>query len=184
MGIEELKQQLLKEAEQKAKTQEVEAEKQAKQIAESTAGEAKSYAEEMKRNAETMLATAEKKELAAAEFEGKKGLLDKKKEIIDRVVEQAKQDLQELPSAQRKKMVQTLLSKAKKEIPVKHVYLDKKDMSLVKEKGIKVSVESMVGGLIAETDDGKIIVDLRFETLLEQTRDVNLQKLGEVLFGG
>tara|TARA_Y100000310_G_C20689121_1_gene821030 strand:- start:2166 stop:2720 length:555 start_codon:yes stop_codon:yes gene_type:complete len=182
MGIEELKNQIMEEANKKVEGMLKKSKEEAEKTLAETNKDLKKHEENSRLNAEKMIQTAERKELAAGEFEGKKSLLDKKKEIIDLVVDEAKKELQKQKTSQKKALLQKLLKQAKKEIKVKRVIVDIKDKSLIKEKGVKVTTETLSGGLIAETDDGKIIVDMSFDTLLQQAKEENLQELSEVLF--
>ena len=184
MGLEEVKKQIIEEAQKKAQDMASEASAEAKRILAYADKEVRHYEKELKANSEKMLAAQERKELAAAEFDGRRAILDKKKGMIDRAIDEAKNELKKLPAEQRKKLISKLLEKAKSEIAVKRVYLNKKDNSYVKEKGITVKEKEMVGGLIAETGDGRISVDYSFEETLNEVKEAHLQELSEVLFSG
>ena len=179
-----MKKQIGEEAERTAQLLLQDAQTEAQRITKDGEREIKEYAKEARGNAEKMLAALEKKELAAAEFEGKRRILDKKKEVIERVMDEAKKALKKLPAEERRKIIATLLEKAKQEITAKRVSMNKRDMPYIKEKGIKVKEKDMLGGLIAETADGKVSVNLSFEELLEQIKEKYLQELSEGLFRG
>ena len=184
MGLEEVKKQLLEEAQKKAQEIASDASAEANRIIMEADKEVRQYEKELRANAEKMLEAQERKELAAAEFDGRRVTLDMKKEMIERVIEEAKKELKKLPAEQRKKLIARLLEKANEEIAVKKVYLNSKDKSYVKEKGIVVKEKEMTGGLIAETGDGRISVDYSFEEKLSEIKEAYLQELSEVLFGG
>ena len=183
MGLNEVKKQIIEEAEKQAKLLTQDAQSEIKLITADAEREVKSYEKELRSNSDKMLAAVERKELAAAEFEGKRAMLDKKKEIIEGAMDAARSELKKLSADSRKKLIKELLEQAKKEIEVKKVYLNKKDKSYIKEKGITVKDKEMLGGLIAETSDGKISVDLSYEEMLMQIKEKYLQELSGVLFG-
>lgn len=184
MGLNEVKKQIVEDAEHQAKLLMQAAQAEGQHAAMDAEKDVQRHEKELRDNAEKMLAAVERRELAAAEFEGKRALLDKKKELIQHVMEKAMDDLKKLPSEERKTMIGELLGKAQHEIEVTTVYVNRQDKSLVKEKGVTIKEKNITGGLIAETADGKISVDLSFEALLEQIKDEHLQELSEVLFHG
>ncbi|MBI4153234.1 hypothetical protein HY497_01810 [Candidatus Woesearchaeota archaeon] len=182
MGLQEVKKKIVEEAERQAKLLTDSADAEIQKIDGSVKKEMVEYEKELKRNAEGMLKTAERKEHAAAEFEGKRMLLDAKKAAIDKVVQEARKRLQKLSLAERKKLLEQLMKKAEKEIGVKKVYVNAKDMPTVKRKGIDAVQKDILGGLVAETGDGKISIDLSFDTLLEQLQQDHLREISEALF--
>jgi V/A-type H+-transporting ATPase subunit E len=183
MAIEDVKQQLLSEAEAKAKKIVAEADTQVEASTKQIEEEVKTYESHLQKQNEDMLTLHKRKELAQAEFDGKKLLLDAKKELVDQTMEKVQHMLEQLPPAKRKKLNEALLKEASKEITVKQVILAKKDLRTVSKAGIKKITGDITGGLIAETADGKILVDLSVESMLEQIRAEKLQEVSEVLFG-
>ncbi len=182
MGLDEVRKQIIEEAEQQTRLLLQDAHTESARIMSEAERGIKQYEKELRANAEKLIVTAERKELAAAEFEGKRMLLDKKKEMINKVIEEAKKELKHLHAEQRKAAVTKLLNMAKQEIEVKKVYINERDISYIKEKGIVTKEREMLGGLIAETSDGKISVDFSFETLLDEIKQTHLQQLSGVLF--
>ena len=182
MGLQDVKKKIVEEAENQAKLLMSSADAEIKKIESSVKKEVQEYESELKRNAENLLNSAERKEHAGAEFEGKRMLLDAKKAAIEVVMQDVKKRLQKLSLEERKELVEQLMTKAEKEIDVKKVYVGAKDMPTLKGKGITVVEKSMLGGLIAETQDGKISVDFSFEALLEQLQQAHLREMSEVLF--
>ena len=61
--------------------------------------------------------------------------------------------------------------------------LCKEDFDLLKSKAIKMKSSAIEGGLIAETKDEGISVNLSFEEILGQLREELAMKVQEVLFG-
>lgn len=182
MGLQDVKKRIVEEAETQAKLLMSSADAELKNIEGSVKKEVQEYESELKRNAEILVNRAERKEHAAAEFEGKRMLLDVKKAAIETVMQEARKRLQKLSSVERKELVEQLMNKAGKEIDVKKVYVNAKDMPTLKGRSITIVEKSMLGGLIAETGDGEISIDFSFEMLLEQLQQEHLREISEVLF--
>ncbi|MBS3175803.1 hypothetical protein J4457_01050 [Candidatus Woesearchaeota archaeon] len=182
MALEDVKKQIVEEAQEHAEHLLKEAKKEAEHILKETERELSSYKDELSQNAEKLLVSFEKKELASAEFDGKRSLLDKKRELINKVIEDALHDLQKQSAAERRKLISMLLNRARKELDVKRVYTNKQDSGFIKEKNIQVKVGDIAGGIIAESADGTVSIDLSFETLLQQIRENSLMELNEALF--
>ncbi|MEK6876839.1 MAG: V-type ATP synthase subunit E family protein, partial [Nanoarchaeota archaeon] len=61
------------------------------------------------------------------------------------------------------------------------VYCNKNDAKLV--KGFKAESSDITGGLIAENADGTVRVDYSFDTMLQNVKENELQKISKILFG-
>tara|TARA_Y100000310_G_scaffold117117_1_gene115822 strand:+ start:616 stop:1170 length:555 start_codon:yes stop_codon:yes gene_type:complete len=183
MALEDVKQQLLKEAEARATKIVAEADSSVDAAKKQVDVDVETYKKELVSQNESMLKAHKQKELAQAEFDGKKALLDAKKEVMGEVIGAAKDSLEKLAPPKRKALNEALLKEASKEIAVKQVVLAKKDLRTITKAGIGKISGDISGGLIAETSDGKILVDLSVETMLEQIKEEKLQELSEVLFG-
>ncbi len=185
MGLKEVKEEILHKAQKEAAAILAEAEKERERIlkdAEAKAQERKEKAEEATKR---LLETVERRELAQAEFDVRKAILDKKKEIIDKVTASVKKSLAELPEKKREVYVHSLIGKAKKEIEVATVFASPKDRQAVQatKGGLDFRPrEGMLGGIIAQTQDGKVSVDYSYEEILTDIQEKSLQELGKILF--
>jgi len=181
MGLEAVKEEILNSAKEKANSLTAEARKEANRIMR----EAERKAEEMKEKSEAetkrMIDLIKRQELASAELENKKMVLEAKKQIIDAVFSEAKQRIESLDDRKRETYIKKLLEKAKKDIHVAHVYLNKKDAKSLKEHDVETA--DIIGGLIAENKDKTVRVNYSFETLLESIKESELQNINKVLFG-
>ena len=117
---------------------------------------------------------------AMAKFEIKKTELTSKKEIIEKVFEQTVKKIEDLDDKTLEKLTKKLLEEAKKEIDVEVIYCNEKTKKWI-PKEFKVKQEKMLGGIIAETKDGTIRVDNRFETILEEVRRDALKKIAKAV---
>ena len=181
MGLESVKEEVIRNAMGNASSLLAEARKDAGRIMK----EAEAKCEEMraKNEAETKRAidTLKKQELASAEIESRKLVLDAKKNAIDNAIADARKKLEALDDKKREQYIKMLLDKSKKEIDVAFVYCNKKDAKFV--KGFEIINADLLGGLIGENKEKTIRVDYSFETLLESVMESELQNISKLLFG-
>jgi len=122
-------------------------------------------------------------EIARAELESKKIVLGSQKEILDSVYDTALQRLGNLP--QNETLLRTLVSSNQSDITAGRVYCNQKDEAFV--KGLVGSnfggTTDCIGGLIIESQDGKMRVDLRYETMLREIWDDSIKDISDLLWG-
>ena len=122
-------------------------------------------------------------ELAGARFEAKKLVLNTRKELIDAVFADVAEQLAALPDRNREELLGKLLAIAETEIAVHTVHVNARDAGVMsKRKGLFVKPTNIIGGLIAETADGTMRVDLSFDQMLQQLRDQELAPIARELF--
>ncbi len=204
MALRDVTAAILADARQRAEELRSEAEQEAARIAEAATHDAASYERELRAKAEQLIAAARRKALAAAEFEGRRRLLDTKKALIERAVQEAKQQLEHLPAAERRALLATLLARAAQEIDVRRVLVNARDRAAVNDaikgmqrdalkdkdtmshaarnKRITIKEHGISSGVVAENADGSVSVNLSVDELLAQIKEAELQQLGEVLF--
>lgn len=181
MGLQNVKQEIIENANKESQELTNQAKEQAKKILDKAKAEIKQEKDQIK----TELKDYEKKlntiDIASSELELKKMLLDEKKKAIDKVFEEVTKQLQSLPSEKRKEHIQKLLDKAKNELEVSFVHCNKQDRNEIKD--CEVILIDNLGGIIAENKSKEMRVDYCYETLLEGIKDKYLQDLGKILFG-
>lgn len=181
MGLEAVKEEIIRNAKESYSALIAEGRKEANRITR----EAEKKIEEMKEKSEEEVKKAtdmiKRQQLAAAELESKKMTLDAKKQAIEKVFEESKAKLEALDEKKRETIIKKLLEKASKEIEVSHVYCNKKDAKFI--KGIRTENIQIVGGIIAENKEKTIRVDYSFETMLDSIREKELQHMSKILFG-
>ncbi len=168
--------------------------KEAKQIIEQgkkeKQGQIKKAEDEGEKILQSKMADSEKtvqrmntQEMARAELESKKIVLGSQKEILDSVYETALQRLGNLP--QNETLLRTLVSKHQTEVSAGRVYCNKKDEAIV--KGLVGDnfggTTDCIGGLVIESQDGTMRVDLRYETMLREIWDDSIKETSDLLWG-
>ena len=181
MGLEEVKQEIIVQAELEASKIVKEAQEQSGVILEKAQEQVKEYQGEAKVHLEELQGAMERKMLAAARFDAQRKVLHSKKESIQRVSDLVREEILGMKSTEKKKFLASLLKKANAEIDVDTVYVNKGDLKLLPGK-VKVKTMDISGGLVAENKDGSISINLSVEQILETAREKVLVELSGVLF--
>lgn len=181
MGLESIKEEVIRNAREQASFMLAEARKESGKIMK----EAEAKAEEMKAKSEAdtkkIIDTIKRQELASSELDSRKIVLDAKKQAIEKVIAEARKRLEALDDRKREDYIKKLLEKAKKELDVAYVYCSKKDSKFV--KGAETISAEMLGGIMAENREKTIRVNYSFETLLESVKEIEIQNINKLLFG-
>ena len=181
MGLEAVKEDIIRGAKQQESALIAEARKEAGRIMK----EAEAKAEELKAksDAETKKTTEliKRQALATGEMESKKMALEAKKQVIDYVFSEAKKKLEALDDKKRENLLKRLLEKSKKELEIAYVYCNKNDAKFI--KGLSLEAAGIIGGLIAENREKTIRLDYSFDTLLETIKEKEMQSINKLLFG-
>ena len=180
MGLEAVKDEIIRQAKEQENALIAEARKEASRIAKEAEKKVEELREKSELETKRMIDTIKRQELASAELENKKMLLESKKEIIESVFADVSKKLENLDDRKREGHIKKLMEKAKGDIEVANIYCNKKDVKFI--KGFKVEMTNIIGGLIAENNDKTIRVDYSFETILQTIKENEIQNLNKVLF--
>lgn len=180
MGLTDVTNEIKVQAEQQAQEIVAQAEAQASEITAKADAEVAEYADNAKKHSEQLRELTERKILAAARVDAQRLVLNTKKEAIDSVMDNVKEHFASLKQAERGTFLRNLLKKAKQEITVDTVFVQKKDKAVL--KGVKAKEAEIAGGLVAQSKDGNVSVNLSVEELLQSVRQDVLVDVSEVLF--
>ncbi|MBI3033209.1 hypothetical protein HYY69_07065 [Candidatus Woesearchaeota archaeon] len=180
MGLHEVQQEILTEAQRKADALHQESQQQFKASVAKALEDYKQKLLQDKAAFENSLTLLEKRELASAMLEARKNIFEVKKQLLQEVYDRAYARLTSLPAAERKLLLQRLLEKAKHELPVSTVFLNSEDKSLLSESA---TVTHLAGGIIAENKEGTIRVDYSLETLFMIIKEKTMADVAKLLFG-
>lgn len=184
MGLETVKEEIIRNAQEQARALNAEARKEVNRINREIEEKIKELEEESEAQTEKMLDPMKKQELATIKLEAKKMLLEAKKNLIEKIFVEAKKKLGELDGKERESYIKKLLEKIRKDIEPEFIYCNKNDVKLLKEvKGIEVKPVDISGGLIAENKDKTIRVDYSFDTMVDSIKEKELQTVNNILFG-
>src|SRR3989338_8355155 len=180
MGLEAVKGEILANARKREEALLAEAEKEAGNIIKEAQNRIAEFKEKAEAETKKLIETMKRQETASAELESKKLSLEAKKESVEKVFEEARKIIDALSDRKREEHMSKLLDKAKNDIEVTKVYCNKKEAKLV--KGLKAEPAGIIGGLIAENADGTVRVDYSFDTILQDIKENELQKISKILF--
>ncbi len=179
MGFEQLEKAVLQKTQKDAGAILGQAEKEKKEILAKADAEIKTMKKKSDEEVQQLIGMMEKKGIAQSQLEVKKMLLMVRKELIDRVFDEVSSRLSKsFSKIERKELLQNLRKKAEKEIDVGKVYCSKADLGMLKG----AVAGDMSGGLIAESRDGRIMVDYSFETRLEEIKEKDIKEITGLLF--
>lgn len=184
MGLEQVKNEILGNANEEAKRIAEAGKREAEEIMRKADGEIEKSRKSAEDDTRKLIEAMERKAISSAEFDVKKMKLDRKKDIIDRVFGNVKKDLGSLGEKDREAGIRSLLAKAKKEIEVKYVHASPKDKSLIgKIPNVVYKETDIMGGIVAETQDLSLCVDFSYDAMLDEVRKKHLQEIAKILFG-
>ena len=123
--------------------------------------------------------------LSSAELESKKIVLSKKKEILERAFAESLASLESADAATKKKQYKQMVAAAKKVIDDPKAYCSKDEKITADDIGVSKleKVGNITGGLILESKDGTIQVDMQYKTILQTVWDREMKSLSDTLFG-
>ncbi len=188
MALENVINEIYEKGKQEVQKIREEAEKEAEKII----AEAKAKAEEIiakaKENAEKEAESLRRQEISSVKLEMKREMLNKQKEILDAVFESLKQRIQEMDIETRRKIIESLLKNNAQ--PGMIVYSNKNDEDLVKSiiQELKLDLKyggnvDCLGGVILESEDGEVRLNLTFDELLNNLYEQKMSEVSKILFG-
>ncbi len=129
--------------------------------------------------------TLDRQERSSAELESRKLVLAKKKELLSQVFESALADLESAPREKKLAYYKAMVASAKSIIPEPKAVISENDDFTAADLGVR-SVEKdarVSSGLMLQSEDGLVEVDMQFSVILQGIWDKNLKQLSDILFG-
>ena len=123
--------------------------------------------------------------LSSAELESKKIVLSKKREILEKAFAESLASLEAAPAATKKKQYKKMADAAKKVISDPKAYCSKDEKMSAEDIGVSElkKVAGITGGLIFESKDGTVQMDMQYRTILQTVWDREMKSLSDILFG-
>jgi len=120
------------------------------------------------------------REISGTNLEIKRSILNAKKKLLDEAYDEALSALAALPESERESIIKKLLEP---HADSKRVFSNERDEAIVKRVS---SLEfggtiECAGGIVLENEDGTVIHDLTFETLLKSIREASVKQLLAIL---
>jgi V/A-type H+-transporting ATPase subunit E len=110
----------------------------------------------------------EREIIGASEFEARRRNLSVQRELAGDLRDRILRALSDLPAAKNEEILTTLVQRARKDILKGTVHARKADLPILEKLGYtKGEARAMAGGFIVEDVGGDVLLDLRFEVLLD-----------------
>ncbi len=168
MGLDQVIADVRQDGEGRAQQVLAEARQEAERLLQQARDEADAYAakrrEQARRDGDAVAAQV----ASGAEFEARKAVLTTEHELRGRLQDELVEGFGKLPADIRDGHVKKLLDEAAKEVPTGKAWSNAQDKSLVEadKRFTFAGTVDIAGGVIVESDDGEIRLDLSYETLL------------------
>ena len=189
MGLDKVKEEILEKARQDAEKIIGDARAEAKTVLKLAEKQAQEQGRIMGEGLESSLAGMKRRELASAELEMQKKVLAKKRELIEAVFSEAGRKLKAFSEKKREAHVKRLFGQAVKEMDVAVIRSSSRDVKFFSADAgsfgkLKIIADdSLCGGLVAESPDGRFRVDYSYDAILGQVRRKVLSDVARALFG-
>jgi V/A-type H+-transporting ATPase subunit E len=122
-------------------------------------------------------------EMQTAELEIRKLELIMHRELLEKVEEDAREQLRRLDRPRRETLLKVILSRY--EIPGGKVYSSAQDEGIVRALTSMRYAETIdcIGGVVIESADGSVREDHTFDSLLKEKNEAMLAEIADILFG-
>ncbi len=122
-------------------------------------------------------------EIARTELESKKIVLGRQKDMLDAVYQRALDRLGNLP--QNENILRSLVGQNQTDISSGKVFCNEKDSAFMKGLvgGNFARTMDCIGGLMIESQDGTMRIDLRYETVLREIWNDSIKEVSDLLWG-
>lgn len=181
MGFDQLKKNVQKKAEEEKKGLIDEAKQKAEKIRSEAQEECDKLEKDMRQEVAETTEQMKKQAEASAKLEVKKRALSVRKEMIETAFEKAREEIPTKPGTEdRENLIKGLLRKAEAQLTIARVHCNQTDAAFV--QGYPTHDMDILGGLVAEDENGEYRIDLTFENLLEEIKEKRLSRINESLF--
>lgn len=176
MGLQEVKNEILNDAEQKASRIKEEGDEKAEEIIEDAEQKAERIKEESKEDIEKEKKALKRKELSKAEMEAKKKVQNAKQESVEDAFERFREQLKGLSDSQLEDFVDNAEEQANFEV---EKVKGSEEFEDIIEKDFEQLSEK---GLIMESADGKKSLNLAFPRIVDEFKRNHRGKVAKLLF--
>ncbi|MDD1716392.1 MAG: V-type ATP synthase subunit E, partial [Methanolinea sp.] len=184
MGLEVVVKEIREKGQREAETRRKEIREEVTRIlsgAQEKGGQIKMAVEE---DVQRQISHIQSQEVSAANLIVKREQLNTQKELLDRVYREALEAISKLPEKFHKEAMNELLTQAHKEIPAGIVHCNQRDLPILRQllanpsfsgfsEGSTLPIE---GGIVVESRDSQIKLDLTYRTFLDSVRDDELKE--------
>jgi V/A-type H+-transporting ATPase subunit E len=183
MGLENVVNDILKQARAEVSTVNSEADVETAAIINAANEEKKKMVEIRQAEIDARIERMHKQEMSSAHLEIKRATLNAKKDVLDEVFQSAKDAISSMPSEKNVTLLKAILDKHG--TSGTRVYSNGRDAKLVQEMTDLTYMDEIdcIGGIIIENDDGTVRLDYTFDTILNNVSEQTLKQISDILFG-
>lgn len=185
MGLEVVLNEIVARGQEEEQKILADAERERRKLLDAAEGEADEIRAKALQETRTKVDAVRREVLSASEFEVRRRLLTAQRELGEDFKGRVQAALAHLPAKEREKILGVLIHKAQKELAQGKVHATKEDLAFVTKHAAWAPGGTIAGagGFQVESPDGSIVLDQRFETLLD-TAWPELQREAQKLLQG
>ena len=185
MALANVTQEISRDADAKAAALKAEADAEVAKITADAEAKIAELKEKEDKRLKEAIERLERQELSSAELESKKIVLAKKKEILAQTFDSMLADLEGAPAEEKLAQYKAMVKVAKGIIENPKALMSEKDDFTAAELGVSEVVKDsrIASGLIFQSEDGSVEVDMQYSTILQSIWDREIKKVSDILFG-
>lgn len=185
MALANVTQEISRDADAKAAALKAEADAEVAKITADAEAKIAELKEKEDKKLKEAIERLERQELSSAELESKKIVLAKKKEILAQTFDSMLADLEGASAAEKLTQYKAMVKVAKGIIENPRALMSEKDDFTAAELGVSEVVKDskISSGLIFQSEDGSVEVDMQYSTILQSIWDREIKKVSDILFG-
>ena len=181
MALQDVKNDILREAREKANSIEEEAQEEANEILEEAEKEAEKIKEEAEKELDEKKETERKKIVSNARMQARQEKLQAKQEKIQEAFDGLKEELESLDTAERKKLVNNAIEEA--EFDVNKVKASEEYEGAVDERKAEFQAED-IDGFVLVSENGERSKNYSNSKIVEDLKSSYRKEVADKLFGG
>jgi len=186
MALESLVEEILKKGEEEVSRIKSEAEEKAKSIISDARRKAEELLLKAREEAEKEIESIRRQEISSVNLEMKRELLNKKKDVLERVFEAVKERIKNMEKEEKREILKKMVERNASGNMA--IYSNKEDEEIVREIASELNLiyrgnVDCIGGVILESLDGNVRINLTFDDILKQVYEKKIGEVSRILFG-
>jgi V/A-type H+-transporting ATPase subunit E len=182
MGLDQVKHEILQDAEEEADRIVEEAEQQAEEIVDEAEEKAEQLKEEAQQEAEEKAEALRRQELASANMEAQRKKLSAKQGVIEDAFERLEERVRDMDTEKKLDLLTDVIEDIKDEITIGRVETSEDLVSELEDRVDAEVVATDIEGVIIENEDGSMRYDYSFATMLQNVRKNGRKAAASKLF--
>ncbi len=179
MGLEQVIEEVRRDGDKRSQSLLDEARREADEILREAQERVDAYKAAQSAQLEKEIAQLKVQVASSAEFSSRKAVLNEEAALREQLRKRILEGFAAFPESRRKKHITALLKKAGEVIPEGRVWAAEQDLGLLGRKYEVAGATDILGGVIVESEDASMRLDLSYETLVDDLwRDILKSEAG------